>query len=97
MNKIYLVMADTIYEGSRPVKVFRNKHRAQALADVSNDHEAKKPRGPDLIEDTPENDAAHDRWWSRLKSWERQHPAGKAYASGGYSFSVVPLRYNSTP
>lgn len=83
---IYLVMADTDYEGSLPVRSFETKPDAESFAQRCRDYTAKKPRVPDV--DAP--DADWDQYTKREKAWEARHPA-KPFTYRD-AFSVMPLK-----
>lgn len=72
--QVYLAMAEWAYEGSCVVRIFESEADATAFVAACNEHSGKKPPAPP-IEDTPENDELHRKWWAKLMRWERKHPA----------------------
>lgn len=90
-QKIYLVMAETDYEGSTPVKAFLDQAKAKEFAARCEAYKVKAPTAPAKIEDTPENDAEHEAFWKKRQRWTERHPAGKLHATCD-SFSVMWLQ-----
>jgi len=88
---IYLVMADTSYEGSTPICGFFDKRSAEEFRDKCIAHDRKRPQDVPPIEDSPENDAAWDRFTKKVERWERRHPAGKDLSCRN-DFSVMVIR-----
>lgn len=82
---IFIVMADTMYEGSDPVRGFDDKADAEAFAQRCRDHEAKHRNSPHL--DAPEIE--WEKWQRHDRSWAARHPAGPY--SGRYTYTVLPL------
>lgn len=74
MKRIYLAMAEWDYEGSSVARIFEAEADAAAFVAACNAHAEKQPPAPPL-EDTPENDELHRKWWAKLMRWERKHPA----------------------
>lgn len=85
-RSLYLVMATTSYEGSDPVKAFQDKGEAEALAQKCRDHEAKRPRVPELNEP----DADWDKYYAKEKRWDKTHPARPYIGRESYSVCTVP-------
>lgn len=88
MKTIYLVMAGDQLD---PVRGFVTQPSAKAFAEKCRAHTERRPPPPEVIEDTPENDALHNAWWDKLKRWQKRHPAGVAHANAD-SYSVMPLK-----
>jgi len=91
---IYLVMAHTDYEGSDPVLAFEDERAARAFIQKCDEHEKNKPHAPNVIDDTPENDAMHEAFWKKRDKWASRHPAGKDNAGCDrfcvYSIELTP-------
>lgn len=90
--KVYIVMARMEYEGSDVARVFASKDAADAFVKRCDAHRVKKfdIPSPPPIEDTPENDKAHQEWFAKIKRWEKRHPAPNF--SGYDGFDVVEQR-----
>jgi hypothetical protein len=93
---IYLAMACTTYEGDRVIAAFAREQDAKALIDKCIAHQAKKPECPDVIEDTPENDALHEKWFAKHGRWKKRHPAGEFNADFD-SYIVVKVPFFAAP
>ncbi len=89
MKEIFIVMANTAYEGSDPVQAFACREDADALVQKCREHEGKKPRFPVL--DAPDGDWLH--WRAADLAWEIAHPATPYVCRESYS--VLPLRFVS--
>ena len=98
MTKVYLVLACYCYEGSDAVKAYADEAAAKAFASVCGVYHGTRSDipSPPPIEDTPENDAAHDKWYRKVQRWERKHPAGSQFASAD-SFIVKPVEFVKLP
>lgn len=80
---IYLAMADTAYEGTEAMRAYAVKAEAKAFCARCNEYQSTRIDipSPPPIEDTPENDAAHKKWFRKIERWESRHPAGRRHAS----------------
>ena len=83
-------MADSLYEGSDPVKAFATKPQAEAFALRCRAYAMARPECPEIIADTPENDAEWKKYMKRQHRWQRRHPAGEDSATCN-DFSVMPI------
>lgn len=92
MKKIHIVMADTSYEGSAPVRAFAKQGEAEVFAERCRAYHARRPQAPFIVEDTPENDAEHEAYWVRFNRWKDRHPGGPGAWSFEY-FTVHPLTF----
>jgi hypothetical protein len=87
---VFIVMAQTDYEGADPVRAFLDEAAAEAFAAKCEAHQRKAPQEPATIEDTPENDAEHEAFWEKRQRWAKRHPAGEGNATCN-SFPVVGI------
>ena len=88
---IFLVMGDTDYEGSIPIRSFELEYDAKQFAKRCTDHQAKHRPCPPL--EAPEGQ--WDKWYKQNANWEAKHPA-KPYSDRSYS--VMPLKlYGAVP
>lgn len=87
---VYLVMAETCYEGSTPVAAYAAEADAVNFAEVCNAYACTRPKPPEAVEDTPWNDAQWVAFDRATKSWQLNHPAGAEYSSHDF-FSVLHL------
>ncbi len=92
---VYLAMAEYSYEGASVVKAFATKPDADAFVTRCNEHNAKERPPAPPIEDTPENDAAHEAWWAKVQEWEKAHPAPDN--TGADSFYVREIAVEDSP
>lgn len=83
-------MADTLYEGSDPVKAFATKPQAEAFALRCRTYAITRPECPGSVADTPESNAAWEKYLKRQHRWQRRHPAGEASAMRN-DFSVMAI------
>lgn len=81
--KVWLVWADTLYEGSALVRVYASEKAAEAFCDRCLAHQAKKPPLP---EDYGVNYDNVDAWCDAYDKWRAKHPA--KYHSNYHTFSV---------
>ena len=81
MKNAYIVMADTDYDGSTPIRVFETKGDAVAFRDRCVLYESNRPEYPSILEDT-----------AALAEWRKRHPGGEV---AGYRnlFSVLELPF----
>lgn len=90
-QRIYLVMADTSYEGSTPICAFDSENVAKEFQAKCYAYHAKAPEAPnDPPRDTPENDKLYDDYFVKRQRWEKRHPAGKDNTHCD-TFSVIPI------
>lgn len=87
---VYLVMAETCYEGSTPVAAYAAEADAVKFAEVCSAYACTRPKPPEAIEDTPWNDAQWVAFDRATKFWQLNHPAGAEYSSRDF-FSVLHL------
>lgn len=85
-KSIYLLNANTSYEGHKTICAFAAKTDADVLADKCRQLDKIKPRCPDQ---DASNDA-WDKWEKREKAWKKKHPAGDEYDY--YSVEKVDLK-----
>ena len=81
MSTVFLVMGNNDYEPGGPIHAFAEKALADQFVAKWKQHQQRKPEPPEVIEDTPENDALHDRWWQRLERWHARCPGGSSACS----------------
>ncbi|MDN7934558.1 hypothetical protein QZM52_25040 [Burkholderia metallica] len=86
-KEIFIVQANTMYEGSDPVRAFASRQSADAFAQKCRDHEAGRSAPPGI--DAPEEE--WDSWWESDRAWEQSHPA--APFSRRESYDVVTLAF----
>ncbi|MBL8474432.1 MAG: hypothetical protein JNM98_21770 [Rhodocyclaceae bacterium] len=88
---VFIVMAQTDYESSVPVRAFLDEAEAEAFAAKCNAHRRKAPQAPETIEDTPENGAERVKaFWVKHQRWAKRHPAGEGSATCD-SFQVIGI------
>ncbi|WP_206141153.1 VRR-NUC domain-containing protein [Burkholderia sp. Tr-20355] len=86
-REIFLVMANTMYEGSDPARAFASKEAADAFAQRCRDYEDARKPIPEI--DTPQSE--WDSWYASDRAWEQAHPA--APFSRRDSYDVTPLAF----
>ena len=92
MKTIYLIMAHTNYEGSDVVCAFEDKNEADIFLKCCENYEKKRPQCPE-IDDTPENNLLWDKFHTKIKKWEKHHPAGMSNTSqDSFGISEIELR-----
>jgi hypothetical protein len=75
LKKVYLLVG--VSDGaSDALRAFRTPQALNDCIDRCLAHGAKRPRYPDHVEDTPENDAAFDLAEKKMERWRRRHPGG---------------------
>lgn len=91
MKRIYLVIGSEC-EGAAVFGAFEAERDADALVAACFAYDAgPRPQAPDDIKETPENDAAWERFVKRDERWRNRHPAGKG--GNGYDhWSVQRIR-----
>jgi hypothetical protein len=80
MSQIHIVQGLVDYEGSRIIKVFSDKDKADALAKAGNDHNSTYPECPSILSEDEE-------WleFDRLRlEWGLAHPIKDGYISEHY-------------
>ena len=85
---IWLVMADTDYEGSEPVVGFGSREKAEAFAQRCCNYEAKKPRCPEM----EDSDDKWEKWNARDERWRANHPAGELWGRGYFSVREIQVK-----
>lgn len=95
MKRVHIVMADYAYEGSNIVRVFESAGGAGLFVLKCRAHGEKRPESPPPIENTPENDAAHEAWYQKMQAWEKRHPAKPHTGADSYSVSVWKVTLSS--
>lgn len=70
-REIYLVHAETLHDGSDPVRGFPEKAQADAFAQECRDYDATFEPPPAATSPC----GSWDEWHERHKAWERTHPA----------------------
>ncbi|CAG9236060.1 hypothetical protein PSP6_690135 [Paraburkholderia tropica] len=88
-REIFLVMANTGYEGSDPVRSFAAREDADAFAAKCNAYDASYKRAPDM----DASDAEWEQWQKEDRSWELEHPAQPFIRR--FNYDVMPLRFTS--
>ncbi len=88
------MLASVDYEGSTPVQAFMAEMDAKEFVARCEAHFRKKPKAPEKIEETPENDAEHETFWEKHQRWAKRHPAGSIHASCD-SFEVMFITLNA--
>lgn len=83
--KVHLVMADTSYEGSAPVRAFVEKKAAEAFRDRCIAYHSKQP-----VLDADVADEAWHKAYRKHERWQARHPAGRAFSSFD-TFSVCSV------
>lgn len=90
-QRIYLVMADTSYEGSSPICAFDSENDAKEFQEKCYAYHEKLPDAPnEPMRDTPENDKLYEDFFARRQRWEKRHPAGEDNAHCD-TFSVIHI------
>ena len=84
----YVVEARYNYEPGYTVKVFLREEAALEFAAACGAYAKSRPECPADIEDSPENDAAFEKYWRASQRWSKRHPAGE-HASNADEFAVV--------
>ncbi len=74
--KIWLVWASNYGDDGSLLRAFFTEGAAQDFCDKCLAYDRTRPEPPRDIEDSPENDAEHNRWWKRLQRWQKRHPGG---------------------
>lgn len=87
-QQVFIVVAQTEYEGTDPVRAFLDEAEAEAFAAKCDAHQRNAPQAPATIEDTPENDAEHKAFLAKRQRWGKDHPAGEGSAMCD-SFKVI--------
>jgi hypothetical protein len=90
---VHLVYACTMYEGDSVVAVYGTAASAEAFVAKCTAYNARKPappRGP--IEDTPESNAAFDKWWSAHEKWVKRHPASPHWSQDSYRIEKIEVK-----
>lgn len=85
LQSVYLIMRGISYEGADPIRAFRNKAVAEALAAEAEAYERTAPYGPGHDAD----DAEWDQYLLNEEKWVESHPVGKDH--GGDSYYVIEL------
>lgn len=80
MNQVHIVEGHVAYEGSRIIKVFSDKEKADAFAKAGNDHNGTYP-------ELPPEATLRDRveYISATKNWFVNHPVKGGYQHEDYS------------
>jgi hypothetical protein len=91
MKNVYIVNADTMYEGSDPIKAFMSKPAAEQFRDKCIAHSAKKPPQPESIQGHHWNEEDYDKWYLKHSRWKKKHPAGEDFSSCDFSILTLPL------
>jgi hypothetical protein len=86
-TQIFLVYADTMYEGSYPVRAFASEEAANAFVQQCRDYGATRLQQPAQSA----SDAEWNVYWVRDKEWETAHPAAPFTQ---HDYSVSPLAYS---
>ena len=83
MNQVHIVEGYVAYEGSRIVKVFSDKEKADAFAKAGNDHNNAYPQ-------LPEDATPRDRgeYVIATKMWFSNHPVKGGYQSEEYTVTT---------
>jgi len=97
MSDIWIVTADTDYEGFTNLKAFTDEAQADAFAAECNAYNATMPCAPGVVEDSPENDEEWDKYTADMKAWEATHPAGEWYTGQHYTYSMQKCALESRP
>ena len=89
---IHLVWGSDYGSHQTLLRAFTDQPRAEQLREACLAYMQTKPEPPATIEDTPENDAAHARWWNRLQRWQKHHPGGPdAWVFNTFEVTACPL------
>jgi hypothetical protein len=90
-EQIYLVIADTSYEGSSPICAFDDESDAKVFQQKCYAYHLTVPHAPsEPICDTPENDKLYEKFFAKKQRWSNRHPAG-ANNSSCDTFSVIKI------
>lgn len=94
MKSVYIVAATYHYEGYTVMHAYTRREDAQAFADACTAYHNSedKPQAPKTLEDTPENDAEHEKWWAELNAWEEKHPAPEFTHCDGFTVMECEVR-----
>lgn len=87
VSEIFLVMADTMYEGGTPVCAFERKEDAEAFAQACRDYDATYP--VEVMGKLLEDD--FDEWHAAEKKWVSGHPGEQTSTQFGYSVHPLPF------
>lgn len=96
-GKVYLAIAEYMYEGFEVMRVYALEQDALTFVQRCNEYINTKPNAPPPIEDTPENDEAHRKWWKKEKKWQIAHPAKPYECEGAGHFAVRAVEFFPAP
>lgn len=85
-KSIYLLNANTNYEGHKTICAFAAKNDADVLADKCRQLDKIKPSCPHV----DASDSVWGKWDNKIKAWKKEHPAGDEYDY--YSVEKVELK-----
>lgn len=91
MKTIYLVTADTMYEGFTCVKAFGVESKAIAFRDRCIKHTSQLPQQPESLAGDKWNEKDYREWDKKHLSWKNRCPAGPD--SAGCDYSIQKLKF----
>jgi hypothetical protein len=85
MVEVFIVYANTMFDGGDAVRVFADKGEAEAFARKCQAHNESEPHAP--APDAPESE--WDAWHVRYKEWADANPSG--YTQRDYVVGPLPF------
>lgn len=79
--KVFVVFADTDYEGGDAVAAYFSQSSADAFVEKCRAYDALRPVEKEKTGDEAKDDAAFDKYFARWRRWDDRHPAGHSQRS----------------